>query len=271
MKKKRVNKSALAKEFHISRASIYYQPKMRLRDESLKEQILSVLSEHEAYGHKRIAMHLGRDKKCILRVMKLYHIKPLKMRQRKPYKKGDMGKKPSGYCNYLKRMCPIRTGVFWASDFTYFWYGDRFYYLATIIDVFSREIVGIAFSPFHNAELVMEALKDALSRHSAPLFIHSDQGSEYNSEAYITLAENNGIKISMSAKGKPWENGFQESFYSQFKLELGSLKHFANTGEILEAIYHQIYYYNYKRIHTALKMPPAKYATQQLNLRGKLF
>lgn len=75
----------------------------------------------------------------------------------------------------------------------------------------------------------------------------------------------------MSAKGKPWENGFQESFYSQFKLELGPLNRFQNLGELVEAIHHQIHYYNYDRIHTALKMPPAKYAEKQSILKHKLF
>lgn len=271
MKKKRVNKSALAREFQISRASIYYQPKMRLRDEQLKEQILSVLGEHPFYGHKRIAMHLKQNKKPILRVMNLFKIKPIMRRPSKPFKPGDMAKEPSSYCNYLKWLCPIHKGVFWASDFTYFWFIDRFYYLATIIDIYSREIVGTAFGAFHNKELVMEALRDALKKYPPPQFIHSDQGSEYNSEAYVKLAESHGILISMSTKGKPWENGFQESFYSQFKLEVGPLKLFSELGELVEAIYRKIHYYNNDRIHTALKMPPKKYARLHSNGKDKLF
>ena len=270
MKKKRVNKSALARGFQISRASIYYQSKMKLRDERLKEQILSVLEEHSFYGYKRVALHLGRNEKPVQRVMRAFKIKPLMRKAKRPFKPEDRGKDPSGYCNYLKWLCPLKTGLFWASDFTYFWFGDQFYYLATIIDVFSREIVGTSFGAFHNKELVMEALKDALKKHPAPRYLHLDQGSEYNSEAYLQLAASHGIKISMSAKGKPWENGFQESFYSQFKLELGPLKLFISIGELLEAIFHQIHYYNNDRIHSALKMPPKKYAAQHSKLRDKL-
>ena len=107
----------------------------------------------------------------------------------------------------------------------------------------------------------MEALKDALSKNPPPIYLHSDQGSEYNSEAYVKLATYYGITISMSAKGKPWENAFQESFYSQFKLELGPTKYFSHLGQMIEAIYLQIHYYNYQRIHTSLKMPPKKYAS----------
>ncbi len=271
MKKKRVNKSALAREFRISRASIYYQPKMRLRDERLRERILTVLEEHPFYGHKRIALHLGQNRKPVLRVMNLFKIKPVMRKPKKPCKPEDISREQSCYRNYLKLLCPTRRSIFWGSDFTYLWFIDRFYYLATIIDIHTREIIGAAFGEFHNKELVMEALQDALNKHPPPPYIHSDQGSEYNSEAYINLAESYGITISMSAKGKPWENGFQESFYSQFKLELGPLSRFSSLGEVVEAIYHQIHYYNNDRIHTALKMSPKKYAAKQSILKDKLF
>ncbi len=256
-----VNKSALARDLGVARSSLYYRSKLDLRDGMLKEQILSVLQEHPAYGHRRIALHLGINKKQALRVMKKFGIKPLICRGRKPAKPGDIGRKPSRYCNYFKYLCPLRPGIFWAADFTYIWFGGRFYFLATIIDVVSREIVGIAFSPYHTKQLVMEALKDALSKNPPPIYLHSDQGSEYNSEAYVKLATYYGITISMSAKGKPWENAFQESFYSQFKLELGPTKYFSHLGQMIEAIYLQIHYYNYQRIHTSLKMPPKKYAS----------
>lgn len=271
MKKKVVNKSALARELQVSRSSIYYVPRMELRDQQLKEQILSVLEEHPFYGYRRIALHLERNEKPVQRVMNLFKIRPIMRKAKRPFKPEDRGQEPSGYCNYLKHLCPILEGVLWASDFTYFWFIDQFYYLATIIDVHTREILGTAFGSFHNKELVMEALKDALKKHKPPQYIHSDQGSEYSSEAYTKLAESHGIIISMSAKGKPWENGFQESFYSQFKLEVGSPRLFSSLGELMEAIYHQIHYYNHHRIHTALKMPPKKYALQQLILRDKLF
>lgn len=147
-------------------------------------------------------------------------------------------------------------------DFTYLWFEGRFYYLATIIDVYSREIVGVAISPHHNKELILEAFKDALKRRSPPKYAHSDQGSEYQSEAYISFIEDLGCTASFASKGKPWENGFQESFYSQFKLELGQLSKFKSLGHLVEAVYKQIHYYNHNRIHSALKMAPATYAKQ---------
>lgn len=257
---KKANKSALAREMGVSRGSLYYKSRLDLKDQIIKERILAVLDDHPAYGHKRIAIALGYNKKRILRIMKKYGISCLIQRKKRPFKKGDLGKPASEYQNWMKLICPIVPGIFWASDFTYLWFQGKFYYLATIIDVFSREIVGIAISPFHNKELVMEALKDALSRNLPPDYLHSDQGSEYNSEAYINLAQSMEITVSMAPKGSPWWNGHQESFYSHFKLELGAISRFQKLNELVEAIYHQIHYYNHKRIHSALKMPPSSYA-----------
>lgn len=67
----------------------------------------------------------------------------------------------------------------------------------------------------------------------------------------------------MSHKGSPWENGYQESFYSQFKVDLGDPNRFKTLGELAVAVYHQLYYYNNLRIHSQLKMPPRLYAVRQ--------
>lgn len=256
------SKKALAKKLGISRSSLYYTSKMKVRDQCLRDQILSALSEHPSYGHKRLALHLGRNKKCLLRVMKKYGIKPYRRRIRRPRKKDDLHKDPLCVPNYAKAMCPLRRSVLWASDFTYLWFRGRYWYLATIIDVFSREIVGFSFSGRHDRELVLGALRDALSRNSPPVYLHSDQGSEYTSYSYLDLLKMENIKASFSDKASPWQNGFQESFYSEFKKDLGELSLFETIAELMEGLYLQLHYYNHKRIHTALKMPPAQYARQ---------
>ncbi|GIW59310.1 MAG: hypothetical protein KatS3mg087_0376 [Patescibacteria group bacterium] len=93
-----------------------------------------------------------------------------------------------------------------------------------------------------------------------PTFVHTDQGAKYTSQDYTQLVQNFGVTISMSTKSSPWENGYQESFYNNFKTDLGlEFDRFTTTGEIVEAIHQQIYYYNHLRIHTTLKMPPYKF------------
>lgn len=66
----------------------------------------------------------------------------------------------------------------------------------------------------------------------------------------------------MSDVASPWQNGYCESFFGRFKEEFGDMNRFASIGELIEALYHHIHYYNHERIHTALKMPPAVYAAQ---------
>ena len=78
--------------------------------------------------------------------------------------------------------------------------------------------MGFNVSRFHNSELVLGALEDAVSKNNPPGYLHSDQGSEYDSQKYTTLAEGLGIKISMSAKSSPWENAYQGIFTPSLKL-----------------------------------------------------
>src|SRR3990167_7777422 len=90
--------------------------------------------------------------------------------------------------------------------------------------------------------------------------VHSDQGSEYTSSDYTNLIEMLGIQISMSRKSSPWENGYQESFFNNFKTDLGlEFDRFDNVGELIEAVHQTINYYNKQRIHTTLKMSPTRF------------
>lgn len=258
------SKKALAKNLGISRSSLYYKSRMKIRDQSVKDQILAALSEHPSYGHKRLAMHLKRNRKCILRVMKKYGIKPYRRRVRRPRKKDDLNRDPLCVPNYARIMCPLKRNVLFASDFTYLWFRGRYWYLATVIDLFSREIVGFCFSGRHDRGLVFGALRDTLSKNPAPLYLHSDQGSEYTSYEYLDTLKTHNIRASFSAKASPWQNGFQESFYSEFKKDLGETARFETIAGLMEALYLQIHYYNNRRIHTALKMPPALYVGPHL-------
>jgi len=266
IKRKNLSKTALAEKLGISRSSLYYRHKRPIIDAEVKTQIESVLTSHPAYGHKRIAIELRLNHKRILRVMKKFGIKPYKRRAKKPWKKDDLGKPETGYANLIKEINPkdLEQNEVWVSDFTYLKYKDRFLYLATIIDLWDREIVGTNISRFHNKELILGAFEDALGKSDKPKILHSDQGSEYDSEKYLGLVEKLRIKISMSAKGSPWQNGHQESFYSNFKLELGDINRFETVGELIEEIYRQIAYYNNKRMHSKLKMSPVQFRQKSL-------
>lgn len=254
-----LKKTLLATKLGIARSTLYYRRKKQKQDEESKLLIEEVISGNPCYGHKRIALELKWNKKKVLRLMKKFGLKPKLRRGQKWQKKGDRGLVPAPYQNLVANWCPAAPDIVWYADFTFLRVRDTFLYLATVIDGYTREIVGYALSRRHNRSLVKEATGEAVAkRNKLPQYFHSDQGSEYQSEEHLSFLEGMGVTVSMSEKSSPWQNGHQESFYSHFKLELESLNGLED-GEIVEVIYRQIYYYNHLRIHTALKMPPRQF------------
>lgn len=259
---KPLTKAELAKEQGISVYSLYYKPIKPQKDWQLKNQIESVLSNHPSYGHRRIAIKLGMNKKKVLRIMRLFGLKPYRRRVRKYRKTKDYS---AIYGNLLQQLSfPEKSNKIWVSDFTYLPFHGKWIYLATIMDIFDRKIVGWNLLTSHTALLTTGALINAIEKAGLPDIVHSDQGREYTAKLYRRFTESLRIKISMSHKGCPWENGYQESFYSQFKVDLGDPNRFKTLGELAVAVYHQIHYYNNLRIHTKLKMPPAQFSQRQL-------
>lgn len=245
------------KALGVSEATLYYRRKMPARDHALRREIEEVLREFPSYGHKRIAVALKRNKKPILRVMKLFGIKPYRRRGRKWRKVKPQSER---YPNLLRLVTPTYEGCVWAADFTHLAFKGKDVCLATVLDLYSRRIVGAAVSTSHGTPLVMQAFGNALLTNGRPGIFHSDNGSEYHAKAFRTVLENLGIAISRSHPGCPWENGYQESFYNQFKVDLGDPNRFATLGELTAAIYETLYRYNTLRIHSALRMPPQQFA-----------
>lgn len=264
MEHRKITKTALAKKLGISRSTLYYKPKKPPCDEEDKQKIIAVMEEHPAYGHRRVAIALKVNHKKTGRLMNKFGLKPKIRRGCRLVKPDDINRPETKVENILKVLCPLRSNIVWAGDFTYLWFQDRFWYVATVIDVFTREIAGWHIANHHTTALIMEAYDDAVRRtHTSAKYFHSDQGSEYVSGAYESLLAHHGTIPSHSRKSSPWQNGVQESFYSQFKLELGDIGRFDHVGQLIEAIHRQIRYYNTLRIHSALNMPPIAYRDVQ--------
>ncbi len=207
-----MNKSKLARDLGIARSSLYYTRKRDAIDEEVKRQIEAVMVEHPSYGHKRIALHLKMGHNRIRRVMQKYGLKPYRRRPKQPRKPDDQGKAPTSYPNLLAPLLQqqriLGPNQVWCTDFTYLAYQGKFIYLATVIDVFTREIVGVNILRYHNRFLVIGALDDALKTHPAPELVHSDQGSEYDRADFVALIQSLGAQLSIRLSDPPFE-GFQ--------------------------------------------------------------
>jgi len=249
---------SLHEVFGVSKSSLYYKSKKHKQDLQVKEQIEKVWNDYPSYGHKRLAIHLKLNKKRVLRIMKKFGLKTYR-RHRKPFKRSNTSIYDK-YPNLLKTTLLLRINQIWVTDFTYLWYRNRFIYVATVIDIWNREVVGACVLTNHSGALVVQTIISALMNHRRPDIIHSDQGSEYTGEIYTDFCNSSGIQISMSDKGSPWQNGYQESFYDKFKIDLGDPNRFETLGELVFEIYRTIYVYNTTRIHTALKMSPREFA-----------
>lgn len=257
--KEKISKSELARRLGVSRASLYYKPKRALADEELRIAIEAVMLKHPGYGHRRVADDLCINRKRALRVMKLYNLKPAR-RCKSPDKSADNGKPAQNFPDITRALSPVAPNVVWVSDFTFIPFQGSFVYFATILDRFTAEVLGAAVMTRHTSELPLSALRDALEYTAqAPNWCHSDQGSEYDSDLFLSELAKNNINVSMTPKASPWRNGAQESFFGRFKVEFGDPDRFKTLPELIEAIYAFVYYYNHERIHTRLRMPPSQF------------
>ena len=143
----------------------------------------------------------------------------------------------------------------WAVDITYIPTDEGWLYLAGVIDLCSRKIVGWSMADHMRAELVGDALTMAIARRSpaAGLLHHSDRGVQYACDDYRHLLRSNGMQASMSGKGDCWDNAPMESFWGTLKTELIHHEHYATRDQARQSIFEYIeVFYNRKRLHSAL-------------------
>jgi transposase InsO family protein len=158
---------------------------------------------------------------------------------------------------------PLAANVAWVSDITYIRTRSGWLYLAAVLDLFSRKIVGWAMAPSMPAELVCCALQMAITQRHAPtgLLVHSDRGSQYASELHRALLTSHGLQASMSRKGNCWDNAVMERFFLNLKMERVWQRDYANHAEAIRDITDYIVgFYNNVRLHSKLGyLPPTAY------------
>lgn len=255
--KQRTGKLALARRLGIPISTLYYVSRKTERDWQLKCRIEAVLREHPAYGSRNLAIELGYNRKRIRRVMRLFGLKPYRKRGRKWKKPKE---KMQIYENLLLAAMPLYPHHIWVADFTELSWHGRKAFVATVLDLCTRQIVGVNVALRRGAPLTVSALWHALFFHPRPEIFHSDNGKEYEAAAFTGVLRQFGITISRSRPGAPWENGYQESWYDKFQVDLGDPNRFDKLGELVAEIYRTVWVYNHTRIHSVLKMPPAVFA-----------
>lgn len=158
--------------------------------------------------------------------------------------------------NLLRRQfCASRPNERWVTDITYIWTDEGWCYLAAILDLFSRRVVGWALDATLSTSLPLQAL-DAATCRRAPgtgLQHHSDRGCQYTSQEYRAALEQLGIEVSMSRKGNCWDNAVAESFFATLKTELIYRKSWRSRIELRAAVFDYIeIFYNRQRLHSTL-------------------
>jgi putative transposase len=223
----------------------------------LRSRIVELAGLHPGYGYRRIRLALaGEGVRCSCRsVLRAMLEAGLQRRRRRPVPKTSDGRGRGWRPNLLKGAGVAGPGRAWVADITYVALpAGRFCYLACVLDVFTRRIVGSALSERVDAALALSALAEALRRHPPKegWIHHSDRGSQYLSREYVHLVRDSGGLVSCSEKGSPQDNAFMESFFKTLKAEEVWLQDYESLDEADAGVSRFVDYYNSERMHSSL-------------------
>ncbi len=256
----------------LSKSIYYYRPKVSRaqrdrRDADLRDKIEYLQAEFSCYGYrtirKQVLRHYGMvvNGKRLLRIMRKYNL--LREVKRRFITTTDSDHGHRVYPNLLKGREVTGVNQVFVSDITYIRILTGFVYLAVILDIFSRRVVGWALSKRIDHKLTLAALRMAITlRNPAPGIIHhSDRGVQYACGEYVKELEDHRFTISMSRKGNPYDNAFAESFMKTLKKEEVYLWEYESFTDVVERVTQFIEsVYNRKRVHSGINyLPPVEF------------
>lgn len=230
----------------ISPSTFYYKSKKpRLEkdkaDAVIRDAIEKVQIDFPRSGYRTMRYYLKRagfvvGETRLRRLMKEYDLQA--KIKKKFIKTTDSRHNNEVYPNLLPEMGVRGLNQVWVTDMTYIRISNGFVFLAAILDVYSRKVIGWAISKSIDHQLTMDALKMAITRRSPPRGVihHSDRGVQYLCKEYVKMLEDNGFHMSCSRKGNPYDNAFAESFFKTLKSNEVDLKHFETIIDVLENV-----------------------------------
>ena len=240
----------------------------RLKELQRFELVESVFKEsRETYGYRKMQRELGKQglimsEYSVRRMMREHGLYPVTNIKYRPYRNGKTDGQYSKDLVSQHFQIAERNKV-WAGDITYIKTSLGWVYLATVIDLYNREIIGYSLSKKIDAELAKRALSNALARNpdASGLIFHSDRGCQYSSRSYRDMLEQYGIRSSMSRPGCPYDNSCAESFFATIKKECIYRRKYATLEEVKTDVFEYVeLFYNRKRMHTSLGyLSPVEY------------
>lgn len=263
----------------VSRSAYYAwrggQSPRQQEDARLSQELEAVfIEQRRTYGRVRLTHELrARGHTCgERRVGRLMRARGLQARPRRRFRpqttdsRHDGPIAPNGLAQ--RSAPPARPNEVWVTDFTYIPTGEGWLFLAVVLDLYSRRVVGWAFGPALTTDLARAALQMAL-RHRRPeagLLHHSDRGCQYASADYRALLAAHGLEASMSRRGNPYDNAAMESFYSTLKMECLHRQKLATRAQAQAVTFDYLEtFYNRERLHSALGYKSPVDFEQQLN------
>jgi putative transposase len=251
----------LCRLLQLSRSSYYTwltrKPSARqISNQDLDQRIVGIFNEHKGFtGYRRITAYVRAAGMItsINRVRRRMRLLYLKAKQYKAFKRTTDSQHGLRISNNELQQCfqAKHPNQIWVGDISYLKAAGRWYYLATVIDLYARKLVGWAVADHMKSDLVCDAFDMAMQRRNHPkkLVFHSDQGSQYASTQFRLALALRRTKQSMSGKGNCYDNAVAESFFKTFKQECG--RSFGSEAELRHKVFEYIeIYYNRKRIHS---------------------
>ena len=266
MNRERYAISTMCRFFKVSRSG-YYDYAKRIHQPDRNADLVNLIREQQeacnrTYGYRRmwkwlkLRKNVHRDPKTILRIMKKFELLS-EIRRRRKWR--QMGQQLHKYENLLNRQFDAdKPNQKWVTDISYIRTGQGILYLSIIRDLYDNSIVAHKTGTSQSVNLVLDTIRLAMQKEkvTAELHLHSDQGSQYTSQAYFDLTKEYGITPSMSRRGNCYDNAMAENFFSILKTEC-IYRHAPATFEEARALIDDyIYFYNHLRIQFKTGVAP---------------